>query len=77
MYTTVAEFFAQQGYEWNFKDGRRIPTEEEIDQTIGLAIDKLSEEPDLAQLEVGRLIVQRHGQFYDIYVHIAEAPFGA
>lgn len=68
----IAKYFAERGYQWTFTDGRRIPTEDEIENVITRAVDALADEPDLTQLEVGRLIVQKHGQFYDVYVHIAQ-----
>jgi hypothetical protein len=70
----VANFYKEAGYQWKFKEGFRVPTEEEIETTVFLAIDALKTEPDRAQLEVGRLVVQKNGQFYDVYVQMAEIP---
>lgn len=70
----VANFFNEEGYRWKFKDGSyRVPTEDEIDLTVMLAMDALDNEPDNAQVEVGRLIVKRRKQGqYDVFVLISE-----
>lgn len=70
----VASFYKRAGYQWTFKDGRRNPTAKEIESTVALAIETLKDEPDHAQLEVGRLIVQKNDGFYDIYVQMGEIP---
>lgn len=71
----IAQFFQQAGYEWKFKDGRHtVPTQEDIEEAVQGYIDVLANEPDLTQVEGGRLIVQKHENFYDVYVHIAEIP---
>lgn len=72
-FRSLARMFVRRGYKWNFKDGtRRIPTEKEINGAVMDAVDRLMDEPNLAQLEVGRLIVQKHDQRYDVYVHVGE-----
>jgi hypothetical protein len=71
----VAQFFQQAGYEWKFKDGRHtVPTQEDIEEAVQNFMDVLADEPSLTQVEGGRLIVQKQGNFYDVYVHIAEIP---
>lgn len=68
----IAKLFGEAGFEWNFTDGRRVPTEDEIDTTITRAMELLADEPDNAQLEVGRLIVKKRGSFYDVFLHVRE-----
>lgn len=71
-YGQIADIFGREGYAWRFSDGTRVPNEDEISKTVWAAIDALSTEPDNTQVEVGRLIVKKKGQFYDIYLHVAE-----
>jgi hypothetical protein len=71
----VANFYSEEGYRWKFKDGSfRVPTEGEIDEVITMAMDALADEPDNAQIEVGRLIIKRRGSWFDVFVHILEIP---
>lgn len=71
---SIANFFQASEFKWKFKDGYRVPTLDDIDDYVTQAIDKLVDEPDLAQIEFGRLIVQKNGTSYDVYVHMAEFP---
>jgi hypothetical protein len=68
----IAKVFEDQGYTWKFKDGTRVPTAMEIHTTTFQAIDALADEPDNSQIEVGRLIIKKHGSWYDLFVHLAE-----
>lgn len=68
----IEQFFVNNGYTWKFSDGQRTPNAEEIAKTLTSAFSALSGEPDKAQLEVGRLVIQKNAGFYDVYVHIAE-----
>lgn len=68
----LQNLFIKRGYTWTFKDGKRVPTQEELNMVILNAIDALKESDDNTQLEVGRLIVKKSGSFYDVYVHLAE-----
>jgi hypothetical protein len=71
----VANFYSEQGYRWKFKDGSyRVPTEDEVDELVTMAMDALVDEPENAQIEVGRLIVKKRGSFYDVFVHFVEFP---
>lgn len=63
--------FSRRGYKWTFKDGTRTPTYGDITEYVLKAIDQLKDKPDLTQIEFGRLIVQKHGSFYDVYVQVA------
>lgn len=68
----IHDIFSRRGFVWNFSDGRRVPTEEELNSTILNAIEALKPEADNTQLEVGRLIVRKSGSYYDVYVHLLE-----
>jgi hypothetical protein len=70
-YGQITQLFRQEGYEWLFKDGKRVPAEPELEKTIWAAIDALAPTEDNTQIEVGRLIVKKKGSFYDIYMHVA------
>jgi hypothetical protein len=69
----IANFFNEEGYRWKFADGSyRAPTADEIDETIGRAVEVLADEPDNTQLEVGRLCVKKRGSYFDVFVLIQE-----
>lgn len=68
----IADLYRKHGYSWKFSDGQRIPNGEEIQKTIFAAIDALKDEDDNTQLEVGRLIVKKRGQFFDVFMMVAE-----
>lgn len=68
----IADLFKRGNYKWKFTDGHRVPTRDEIQTTILNAIDALKDEGNNTQVEMGRLIVKKSGQFYDVYVHLAE-----
>ena len=68
----LARFFSDSGYVWNFSDGRRIPSEEEIQKTIESAIEYLASQEDNTQVEVGRLLIKKRDGFYDVFVMAQE-----
>lgn len=68
----IASIFQANGYSWKFSNGTRVPTEEEIAKTIWSAIDALRETENNTQIEVGRLIVKKSGNKYDVYMHVME-----
>ena len=71
----VANFYSERGYRWKFKDGSyRVPTSDEVNGLVLMAMDALVDEPENAQIEVGRLIVKKRGSFYDVFVHFVEFP---
>lgn len=70
----ISDFFQESGFVWKFKDGTRVPSHDEITEVVLKAIEVLSGQPDKTQMEVGRLVIQRNDQFYDLYVHMAEIP---
>lgn len=72
----IAHLFQASNLKWKFKDGYKVPTVDDISDAVFKAIDTLADEPDLTQLEFGRLIVQKSGQFYEVYMHMAEFPIG-
>jgi hypothetical protein len=68
----LASVFADRGYEWSFTEGRRVPTQQEIEDFVRQGVEQLQGEDDLTQIEFGRLILQKQGSHYDIYVHAGE-----
>lgn len=68
----IANFYKKEGYQWKFQEGLRVPTEQDIDDVIGKAMDALSAEPDNTQLEVGRLVVMKRNGRFEVYVHVAD-----
>lgn len=71
---SIAHVFQSANLHWKFKDGYRVPTVEEIDDAVIRAMDALRDEADLTQIEFGRMIVQKNGQAYDVYVQMHEIP---
>lgn len=68
----IARLFQESEFKWKFKDGYRVPTFEEIGDAVNRAIVTIADEPDLTQIEFGRLIVQKTAGHYDVYVHAYE-----
>lgn len=69
----IANLFRDSGFRWRFKDGDfRVPTLDDMDDAVGRAIEAIANEPDLTQIEFGRLIVRKDGQAFDVFVHLAE-----
>lgn len=71
---SIANWFQEADFKWKFKDGFRVPMLDDLDEAVTKAIDRLSDADDLTQIEFGRLIVQRNGNAYDVYVQMAEFP---
>lgn len=68
----LADLFATAGYTWNFSDGVRVPNQEEIEKTIQAGAAMLANEPENAQIEVGRLIIKKREGFVDVFLHVGE-----
>lgn len=69
---TLASLFEERGYEWSFRDNKRVPTQAEVDGAILEAIDKIKDSDNLTQIEFGRMIIQKDGPRYNLYVFIGE-----
>lgn len=70
----ISDFFQKSGFVWKFADGTRVPSHDEITEVVLKAIEVLSDQPDKTQVEVGRLVIQRNGSWYDLYCHMAQIP---
>lgn len=68
----LESIFIVHDYRWKIDGVLRYPTAEEIRQTIDKAVERLHNEDDEAQLEVGRLIIKKKQGHYDVYTMIGE-----
>jgi hypothetical protein len=69
----LAELFKANGYEWSYKGGeKRTPTAEELSILIGQAKVELNGDPEATQIEVGRLVIKKNGNYIDVFVHAQE-----
>lgn len=66
----IAEIFAKNGWTWNLKGGRTlVPEADDIEQALDEAARILYNEAEGTQLEVGRLIITRLHNGFDVYVY--------
>lgn len=73
----LAALFNKYGYQWRINDELQTPSATDIRQTLDKAKTMLyaeSNESSVPQLEVGRLIIQRNKDFFDIYLLIGSEP---
>ena len=64
--------FKSRDYRWNFSDGSRVPSLEELTDAVDRLKTALLESEDKTQVASGRLIVKKDEGHYDIYVHMGE-----
>lgn len=70
-YAHLADLFKTLDYRWNIGGELRHPTAEDLE----LAIDKLAKDlyaEDSDMIEMGRLMVLRDGDRFDVYLHFGE-----
>jgi len=72
MIQLIQRIFKELDHKWLFKDGRRLPTEDEFKTTLDTTRAALVESEDQTQISVGRLIVKKDQGHYDVYVHVGE-----
>lgn len=66
----LAAVFEKNGWTWNLKGGEYlVPGIEEIEAALDEAARILYNEPEGTQLEVGRLIIKRLHNGFDVYVY--------
>jgi hypothetical protein len=69
----IAEQFRKNQWTWNLKGGRTlVPEEEDIEAALDEAARLLYNEEVGAQLEVGRLIIRRLHNGFDVYVYVGQ-----
>jgi hypothetical protein len=66
----LSEYFVRNNWHWKLKDGSRPPTEDDIERALDEAARLLYTEPVGAQLEVGRLIIQKRHRGHDVFVYV-------
>lgn len=67
----LAEIFAKNEWTWNLKDGgTRIPDAHDFELALDEAARVLYNHPVGAQLEVGRLIIQKRHKGHDVYCYV-------
>jgi hypothetical protein len=66
----IAEVFKKHGWTWNLKGGKTlVPEPHDIEAALDESARLLYNEKPGDQLEVGRLIVQRKHNGFDVYVY--------
>lgn len=69
----IADWFAENGWTWNLKGGRTVvPTDSDVERALDEAVKQLYNEPVGTQLQVGRLIIEKKNQGYDVYMYVGE-----
>jgi hypothetical protein len=61
--------FLARGYEWDFKDGKRIPTEADMLEALEYADSILT---DGHSIFAGRLVITKSDGHTDVYLHQGE-----
>jgi hypothetical protein len=66
----IAEIFAKHQWTWNLKGGRTtVPEIDDIEAALDEAARLLYNEEPGTELEVGRLIIKRLHNGFDVYVY--------
>jgi hypothetical protein len=66
----IADVFLKNGWTWNLKGGRTVvPESDDIERALDEAARLLYNEAEGTQLEVGRLIIKRLHNGFDVYVY--------
>lgn len=65
----LAEHFEKNEFTWKLKDGIVLPSETDMLDALDKAAEVLYAEPVGAQLEVGRLIIAKTHQGFDVYAY--------
>lgn len=65
----LEEVMREHDYTWRIDDVLQHPSAADIKQVIDKAVAELYYEQDGALIEVGRLIIQKNGTMYDVYLH--------
>ena len=69
----LADVFAKNQWTWNLKQGDPIvPDADDIADALDEAARMLYDEPVGAQLEVGRLIIQKKHLGHDVFVYVGD-----
>ena len=70
-YIELEQFFKDKDYKWKIGGIRRHPSASDIKQAVDRAVEMLQGE-DYGQLEIGRLIVRREEDRFDLFVMAGE-----
>ncbi len=69
----LAAAFVRYGYKWKIGGTLVTPTANDLEKAIDRAKELLYDEPVPSQMQMGRLIIRRHGnQKFDVYLHIGD-----
>lgn len=73
-YRRLESLFKEQGIQWKIDGELKAPTANDIWRVVTESRRQLAELPPggQPQLEIGRLIVQKNGLHYDVYLHMGE-----
>lgn len=73
-YESLAQHFNRNAWTWSIDGKDVIPDADTLQQAIDSAMSRLYTEPTGTQLSVGRLIVRKESDSFDIYVMTGEIP---
>ena len=68
----LAGQFLLLGYEWNFEDGKRVPTSEDIQQALARMREVLYNDEEAKYIEMGRLVLKREAQGDEVYLYMGD-----
>lgn len=68
----ISEFFEKNKWTWNLKTGRRVPTDNDVEDALDEAARILYNEEDGTQLEVGRLIIRKKHNGHDVFMYVGD-----
>jgi hypothetical protein len=69
----ISRLFRKNGWTWSVKDkGSIVPDEDDVLATLDEAAKLLHDEPVGAQVEVGRLIIQKKHLGHDVFMFVGE-----
>jgi hypothetical protein len=68
----LASWFASHNWTWKLKTGKKIPDEVDVLDVLDAAAKDLYNEPVGAELHVGRLIIKKLHQGFDVYAYFGQ-----
>lgn len=72
MIERIVEIFEENDYRWSINGELIVPSADDLTETLDQLVNRIKDEPDFTQIELGRLIVKKAGDKYGVYVHIGD-----
>ncbi len=66
------QIFQKQGYTWKIDGEPKQPTKEQLEDALNAMMMNLLENPDASQISMGRVMLVRSEQHFDVYVNVGE-----